>query len=178
MPTSSTYYCYQVTDSANTPVSTRLGDRPRRCNVTLAAQSLTPSSPTIDVEQSLTIAISWSGGSSTYTATLYSGSSLSCASDTTVVDTAPDLSEDIDDVLRLSHVNQRDYCATVTDSAATPATMSSPADLVTVNPVLSEAAISPSSPSIDSAQSITLTASPSRRYHPLRLPVVPPPLTA
>ena len=103
--------------------------------------------------------VSWSGGTPTYTVSLYSGLSLSCASDTTLVGTTPGLSG-VSTTFPLSPTSPTYYCATVTDSATTPMAAISSADHVTVNPVFSVGATTPVSPSIDSGQSITMTAHP------------------
>src|SRR5207247_10092659 len=53
------------------------------------------------------------------------------------------------------------YCYAVSDSAFAHATQPSATDLVTVNPILVAGDITPSNPTIDTGQSIVLTANPS-----------------
>ncbi|MDE1871665.1 MAG: hypothetical protein KGI06_05510, partial [Candidatus Micrarchaeota archaeon] len=57
--------------------------------------------------------------------------------------------------------NAFQYNVIVTDSAATPTTVNSITNTIKVNPVLLAGSITPSSPLIDSGQSVTLTANPS-----------------
>jgi sugar lactone lactonase YvrE len=158
-PASSTYYCYQVTDSANTPVSVTSATALVTVNAALGTPGLTPSLPAVDAGQSLVMTVSWAGGTSTYTVTLYSGTSSACVADTTVVGFAPSVSGS-STTFSVSPASNTYYCAIVTDSAPTRMTTASSADSVAVNPILTAGAIAPVSPTIDLGQSVTLTANP------------------
>ena len=132
----------------------------------LVAGAITPSSPTIDSGQSITLSASWSGGTSTFTVKWYSGTSATCSSDTTVVATHSSLSASPDS-LAVSPTSNTYYCATITDSASIPATVTDAAVQVNVNSALVAGTITPGAPAIDSGQSITLTSHPSGGTTPI-----------
>src|SRR2546427_1463969 len=150
-PSANTYYCYTATDaSASTQSSsTDLVS----VNPVLVAGAVTPPSPAIDNGQSITLIANPSGGTSPYHYQWYSSANQACPG-TPMVSTA---------TLSASPTTSTYYCYTVTDSSTgTPAvSVTSAAFLVTVNPALAAGAITPSTPSIDSGQSITLTANSS-----------------
>ncbi len=156
-PATSTYYCYTVTDgSTGTPaVSVTSAAFLVTVNPALVAGSITPSSPSIDSGQSITLTANPSGGTTPYQYQWYSGISASCTSDNTPLGTAS--------TQPVFPTSLTYYCYRVTDSSigAPTATPASAADLVTVNSALVAGAITPSSPIIDSGQSIALTAKPS-----------------
>jgi len=161
-PTSSTYYCYTVKDaSTGTPAASATSATTRvTVSAALATPTISPSSRTIDSGQSITLTVSWSGGTSTYTVKLYGSSTSSCSSASTLISTTSAVSG-TSTPFPVSPTTNTYYCATVTDSANSSfTTPASSADLVTVNTALVANAISPSAPKIDSGQSITLTANP------------------
>ncbi len=156
-PTSSTYYCYVVKDaSTGTPAASATSATDHvTVNPALSAGAITPAAPTIDSGQTITLTANPSGGTTPYSYQWYSGSSATCSSDTTKVGTTS--------TLLVSPTSSTYYCYVVKDtSTGTPtASATSATDHVTVNPALSAGAITPSAPTIDSGQSITLTANPS-----------------
>src|SRR3989441_1624115 len=122
-------------------------------NPALVPGAVTPSAPTIDTGQSITLGANSSGGTAPYHYQWYSGVSASCSSDTTLLGaTATQV---------VSPNANTYYCYPVTASAFPPATQSSAADLVTVAPTLVAGPISPSGPTIDTGQSVILTSNPS-----------------
>ncbi len=167
-PTSSKYYCAKVTDSAHSPESssTTAADLVSAYPI-LAAGTPVLSPFTVDAGQTATVTatISWSGGASPYAVVLYSGSSSSCASDTTVVAVSGSnpqsgiAGKSTNFSFAFSGSNTY-YCAKVTDSATTPVSVTSSSVIFTVNPALT-ASMSPASPTIDSGQSVVLTVQPS-----------------
>ncbi len=132
--------------------------------LSVPADVLSPSE--IDTGQSAAIAatVTWSGGTSPYAVTLYSGTSTTCSSDTTVVSTTTGVVGPTTTFNFNAPTSTTEYCVSVKDSATVPVTTTSLAQF-TVDPALN-AAISPASPHIDSGQSITLTAVPSQGTQP------------
>ena len=152
-PSVSTTYSYRVTDSAFSPVSQCSSGNTVTVNPALVAGAVTPATPKIDNGQSITLVANPSGGTAPYSFQWYSGASAICTSDTTLLGTT------VSQVV--SPTANTYYCYGVTDSAFMHVNQFSVTDLVTVNPILMPGSITPASPTIDSGQSITLTASPS-----------------
>jgi hypothetical protein len=152
-PTSTTTYYYQVTDSAFSPISLCSPGDTVTVGAALTAGAITPSEPSIDIGQSITLTANPSGGTGALGYQWFSGSSAVCASDVTALGTAA--------TQLVSPIVSTYYCYSVTDTSTDAPEVSSSTDLVTVNPEMSAGAITPSSPSIDSGQSVTLTSNPS-----------------
>ncbi|MDG6990537.1 MAG: hypothetical protein JRM99_03860, partial [Nitrososphaerota archaeon] len=164
-PTISTYYCAVITDSAAGTPAQSVTDAAIIITVNSGFSSTTVNifpSASIDSGQSVTLSASWTGGTSTFIVTWYSGGSATCSADTTLVSTHSGLSGS-PDTQSVSPTSNTYYCAVITDSAGgTPAQSATDAAvLVTVDTALSAGAITPASPTIDSGQSVTLTAHPS-----------------
>jgi sugar lactone lactonase YvrE len=155
VPSSTTTYSYRVTDSSSSQVSRcSAGDTVTvTSNTLLTAGEITPVAPSIDTGQSLVLAANPSGGTAPYSYQWYSGSNAACSSDTTLLGTGQ--------TQAVSPTSSIYYCYQLTDSEATPQSHTSGTDLVTVDPDVSAGAITPSGPTIDSGQSVTLTANPS-----------------
>ncbi len=167
-PSSTTYYCATVTDSAVSGESAfTTSAAVVTVDPTLAALMLTLSPPAIDSGQSatLTATVAWSGGASPYSVTLFSGTSSVCSSDTNVVSSNTGVVGTTTTFSLGAPGSTTHYCATVTDSANSPVIMTTSVAVFTVNSALS-ATISPASPTIDNGQSITLTAVPSQGTSP------------
>jgi hypothetical protein len=124
----------------------------------LTAGSITPSAPGIDSGQSISLSASWTGGTSTYTVTWYSGGSANCAGDTTVVATHTGVSASPDTESVAPTANTH-YCAVITDSSTPVQSATDAAITVTVYSALTAGSIAPPAPVIDSGQSVTLSAS-------------------
>ncbi len=164
-PASNTYYCVAVKDSA-VPTSTSSSTSFFAVNPALAPHAPAIIPAFLDTGQSSTIsaAASWTGGTAPYTVTLRSGSSTSCASDTTVVavlsssNPQTGLTGTSASFSFASPGSTRNYCISVKDSSATPATVLSTTSALTFNPVL-VAGLAPLSPAgIDSGQTTVVTA--------------------
>ena len=103
----------------------------------------TASSVTLSAAPPITLTASWSGGTPPYTATWYTGSSATCASDTTVVSTSNSVSSPASNVI--APTSNAFYCLSITDSSApSHLTSNSPADYVTIYPPLVAGMIRPS----------------------------------
>ena len=89
-----------------------------------SAISTSASPSTIDIGQSSSISLSWSGGTPDYTIKYYSGSSPSCASDTILVATHSGISS-ANDLLTVTPSSSSYYCASITDSATSPSSVTS-----------------------------------------------------
>ena len=128
-------------------------------NPALTVGSVTPASLTIDSGQGITLTDTWSGGTPPYTVKWYTGpAGNTCAEDSTNVLATHSSISGTTDTLSVSPTTTNSYCIGVTDSASTPATQLSANAIVNVNNALSVGAILPSSPTINSGQSITLNA--------------------
>ena len=136
--TSTTTYCVEVTDSL---VSTATALVTVTVNSALGV-SVAPTAPTIDSGQTVTLTATGSGGSGGYSYAWYlstcSGSSLSTINPYTT----PSLT------------STTTYCVKVTDSLVSTATA---LVTVTVNSALG-VSVAPTAPTIDSGQTVTLTA--------------------
>ncbi|MBI3840609.1 MAG: hypothetical protein HY297_01415, partial [Thaumarchaeota archaeon] len=172
-PNSTTIYCATITDSALVPesASTDLGAQVTVHAPLSATVTLSPSG--IDTGQAATITatVTVPGGTTPYTITLFSGSSNTCSSDTTVVavtlltNPRTGVTAKTTTFTFVAPTVATKYCATVVDSADTPETASSPVVTFTINLALA-AVINPSTPSIDSGQGITLTAAATKGTTP------------
>ncbi|MGD0397114.1 MAG: hypothetical protein ABSB26_09460, partial [Nitrososphaerales archaeon] len=129
------------------------------------ALTLTPSAINTGYTGTITASVTWSGGTSPYSVTLYSGTSTTCSSDTTVVSTQSGVAGASAAFSLTAPGFTTHYCATVTDSAPVPVAATASFAVLTVNPALM-ITISPASPTIDSGQSITLNATPSNGVSP------------
>ena len=159
-PSSSTYYCAVVKDSASTPATVPTSTLLFAVNPSLGTVFLVTSPTVLDSGQSTTVTatVTWSGGTSPYTVTLYSGSSSSCSSDTIIVSKTSVAVASATFSSLTSPLSTTYYCATVTDAGAPPLTLPSATSLLTVNPVLSVGTLVISPLAIDSGQSTTVTA--------------------
>ncbi len=123
----------------------------------LTFSSLSPSSPSIDSGQSVTLTVSWLGGVSPFTVNWLSGtssSSLSLLSSHTGI-----ISSSLSDSLSVAPTSNTYYSANIIDSSTPPNVVSSPVDLITVNPALSTPSISASSTALVTGQSVTFSSS-------------------
>jgi hypothetical protein len=167
-PTSTTSYSVKVADSSvGTPAASACAPVTVTVNPALSTPALSLSPSSIDSGQTVSISakVTWSGGTSSYTVTLYSGSSSTCSSDTTVVGSQVGVVGRSATFSTGSLGSTTYYCATVTDSATPPQTGKTSAAPFTVNSALT-ATVTPVSPAIDTGQSITLTANPSQGTSP------------
>ena len=166
LPTSTAYYCVFVKDGAAAPE-----------NVASSSGTLVTVNPgvtptvslpvsAIDTGQTATVTatVTWTGGTSPYSVTLYSGTSTTCTSDTTKVAVLSPGVNPQTGVTGGSAVFKftapaatTQYCASVKDQATTSVTVYSVAVQFTVNGALA-ASISPAAPIIDNGSSITLSA--------------------
>ncbi len=141
------YYCVEVTDTsthdvAYTNVATITVDP-------ALAVTITPAAPSIDPGQNITLTANPTGGTGEDSYAWYAGATCSGTGlGTNQSYTTPALSADTT------------YCVAATDSAYQPATATA-TDTVTVSSASLSVSISPYAPSIDSGQTVTLTANPS-----------------
>ncbi|MGC2789674.1 MAG: hypothetical protein WA547_06420 [Thermoplasmata archaeon] len=145
----------QVTDGASSPESaTSPASSTVTVNSAFSAGSVSPSSPSIDSGQSITLSTNPSGGTTPYSYQWYSSAkgSGACDAGTTHGTGATQV---------VTPSATTHYCYTASDSSHPPVMQSSSWDGVTVNPALSSGAASPGSPTIDFGQSITLSGNPA-----------------
>ena len=170
-PTTTTYYCGTVAGAKGSSAVSAIVTV--KVNPALVPPTLVLSPPGIDTGQTVTIkaTVSWVGGSSPYTVTLYSGSNSTCAQNTAkavVLSGSNPLSSLTGTSTTFSvkdPISTVYYCAVVTDSASVPHTLTSSPESFDVNRALS-VGISPSRPTVDSGQTATLTAVPSQGTQP------------
>ena len=122
-------------------------------NPDLSTLSLTPSNPSIDSGQSVTFTSTWSGGTTDYTAKLYSSSTSTCNTGSTLFQTLSYLTSGSASFTAVSPNSTTYYCIFVTDSATTPTSATSGTDLINVNPALGTPTLS-SSPTLPSTQAV------------------------
>jgi hypothetical protein len=151
-------YAFVTEQEANTLVVVNLANlfSTVTVNPALGPASLAPANTVgIDNGQSLTFTATWSGGTSAFTANLFSGNSASCNSDITLVQsitgaTAPQAFNTV------SPTSNTYYCAKITDH--TGATTNT----VTTNVIVYNAMITPSitplNPFLDSGESVTFNS--------------------
>src|SRR5438093_1856760 len=138
-PTSTETYSYKITDSSEgTPSASQCSSSDTVVvNPALAAGAISPSGPTIDSGQSISIASHASGGTLPLSYQWYSDSSclepISGATSSTYM---------------ASPTTTTSYSYRVTDSAYSPKPLCSTGNLVTVSPTLAAGDITPSTPSI------------------------------
>ncbi|MGC2289656.1 MAG: hypothetical protein WA688_07360 [Thermoplasmata archaeon] len=146
--TVSTTYCVAVTDSAYTP-ATATATATVTVGGTAFTVSITPSAPAIDSGQTAQLTAHPSGGTGADTYAWYSGAGCTGSVEGTAqVYESPALTE------------TANFCVAATDSAPVPATTTATAT-VTVSASRLTVTITPVAPSIDSGQTVQLTAHPS-----------------
>lgn len=123
---------------------------------TLSTPTISPSSKTIDTGQNVTLSSTWTGGTADYTAKLYSSSTSSCSSSSTLVQTLSSLTTHNATFSEVSPTSATYYCIYVTDS--TPATKNSANSEIIVNPSLGTPSVYVSKNTIKEGQIQTLTA--------------------
>ncbi len=120
--------------------------------------TLTTTGATIDNGQSNTITANWIGGAPNFTVTLFSGSSATCSSDTTVANTASGVSGQSTTFV-VSPTSSTYYCIGVKDSASTAVSANQvTAVQIVVNAVPSVSQPTPTSAKVDVGQTQTITA--------------------
>ena len=156
-------FLLQVTDNSSTPQTVNSKPVYVMVNPALSVPALALSPVMIDIGQTVTVTakVTWSGGTPTYSVTLYSGTSGTCSSDTTVVGTPTEVtgtSTTFSFIPTSSMSSTTYYCAKVTDSLESSKLSTSAS--FTVNPGLT-ATISPNPLQVDSGQSGTMKATPN-----------------
>jgi len=115
-PTSATYYCIFVTDSASIPVTVNSINSEVTVNPALSTPTISPSNPTIDSGQSVSFTTAWSGGTPTYGASLYSSPTSTCNQQSTLVQQQIGLSSSQTTFNPVSPNANTYYCTYVTDN--------------------------------------------------------------
>ena len=130
-------------------------------NPQLLANEITPQAPSIDTGQSLTLTSNAVGGTTAYSYKWYTNIAGNPACNAANVITGQTGS-----TISVSPTTSNSYTYQVTDSASTNEVVCSAADTVTVSAsALSAGAVTPSLPSIDNGQSITLTSTHQEERH-------------
>lgn len=154
--TAAGYYCYVVTDSSSAgPVSMGSAWDPVNVNGPLVAKPITPSTPAIDQGQSLVLHSAASGGTAplSYLWEDSISNSTPCSAGT---------ASGTGQNATVSPTASTYYCYIVNDSSpAGSVSVSSPWNLVTVNPALVAGPVTPAQPNITAGSSVTLSAHPS-----------------
>ncbi len=145
---------FTVTDGVSGSASTT-----NTFGVNSLMSSLSTSGGTIDNGQSYTIPVSWTGGTPNFAVTLFSGSSSTCSSDTTVANTASGVS-DQSTTFVVSPSSSTYYCIGVNDSASVANTANQvTAVQIVVNPAISITSAWSSNNIADQSQYETITGS-------------------
>ena len=145
-----------VTDSSQSPITLNsILTAKIYINATLVAGAITPSSPTTDSGQSVTLTAHPSAGTPAYSYAWYTHSG---SAGTGSCNAANVISGQISSTISVSPTTTNSYTYQVTDSAVSPETACSSSDTVTVNSALGTPSISPSSAqSYDTGQIITFS---------------------
>ncbi|MDE1822653.1 MAG: hypothetical protein KGI98_17590, partial [Euryarchaeota archaeon] len=161
-PTSTTYYCSTITDSSGAGAVTTTTATPVVITVSsaLGVPTLSPGSETIDSGQSVPFSVSWTGGTSSFTAKLDTSTSSSSCTGLVLVQTIASASSP-QAFTAVTPTSTTYYCATITDSSGAGAvtTTTTMPVTITVNAALGAPTLSPGSESIDSGQSVSFSAS-------------------
>ena len=144
-PTSLTTYYYKVGDSAKVPTSACSAGDPVTVNSILYANVITPTSPSIDLGQPITLTSNAAGGSPPYTVYWYSQALCSG----TLLNTGTSYT--------FSPTTSNTYYYKVVDQTAAFNCIST-GDTVTVDPTLFANSITPPSATIDSGMGVLLTS--------------------
>ena len=147
-PVSTTTYSFNSVDSATTNSIVCSNSNTVNVNGALNAGPITPSTPTIDVGQQVTLNSAPSGGTPSYHINWFSAAGCSAVNFLTQAAT-----------YAASPGSSTTYSYNVVDSATTPSqACTASGDLVTVNPTLSAGLLTESNTAIDSGQATTLTS--------------------
>ena len=126
-PTATSYYTYNVIDSATTPVVACSASDMVTVNPSLVANAPTASLSSVVYWGSTTLTAQPSGGTTPYTAyQWYSGSSATCSSDTPISGATSST------YTQTNFPSKTYYCYTVTDSAYSPSNVMSSTTLVSL----------------------------------------------
>ena len=107
-----------VTDSASTPaMANSVKSGTITLNPALGTPTISPSNPTIDSGQSVTFTSSWTGGTPTYGASLYSSPTSTCNTQSTLVQQDIGLSSNTVTFSSLTPSASTYYCIYITDNA-------------------------------------------------------------
>jgi YVTN family beta-propeller protein len=130
-----------VTDSHPTTINS-IYSSAFTVNTALTIPSITPSNPTINSGQSVTFSSTWSGGTPTYGASLYSSQTSNCNQQSTLIQ--QDISLSVNTVVfsQVTPLENTYYCVFVTDNTPNSYSLSASIPSGFSNP--SEAAFSPS----------------------------------
>ena len=115
-PTSTTYYCVKITDSSvSSPESVYTATTKITVNPDLSTPLISPSNILIDAGQSATLTYSWTGGTPTYVASIYSSPTATCSANSNLVERQTGLNANS---VSFSILPASDtyYCAFVTDN--------------------------------------------------------------
>lgn len=130
--TNPTYYCVGITDSAYSPVTGYSSTSTITVNPALGTPTLSPSTTTLDSGQPMTFSATWSGGTSTYKAVLYSSPTITCTASSTLVQTITPATSP-QNFAAVFPTSTTYYCVVITDGATTPASTTSGYSTVTVD---------------------------------------------
>jgi hypothetical protein len=144
------YFELNVTDSSGMPATVTSNAATITVSGALAAGPITPSVPSIDAGQSVTLNSQPSGGATPYSVTWYTAAGAGACS-------TSDISVSTGLTFSPSPTTSTYYCYIVTDSESPPVSVASSTDLVTVNPALTPPKISVSPTTIGKGQSAKLS---------------------
>ena len=116
-PTTTNSYCIIVEDSESPQVTQSSSNDVITVYPDLSVPSITPSNPAIDSGQQITFTASWSGGTPTYGASLYSSPTATCNQQSTLVQQDIGLSSTSVTFSAVSPASTTYYCVFVTDNS-------------------------------------------------------------
>ena len=114
--TSNTYYCAEITDSAETPESVYTPTFKVTVNPDMSNVSMVPSNPKIDLGQPIAFTASWTGGTPPYSASLYSSTTSTCNQQSTLIQQDIEISSNSITFSTVSPTSNTYYCTYITDN--------------------------------------------------------------
>ena len=115
-PATANSYCAGVTDNAFSPVTQLSSNVVVTINPPLSVPTISPSNPTIDSGQPVQFTSTWTGGTPTYSVSLYSSSTNTCNQQSTLVQLDIGLSSNTVTFSSVTPSANTYYCVYVTDN--------------------------------------------------------------
>ena len=115
-PTSNTYYCAEITDSATTPESVYTQTLKVTVNPDMSNVYMVPSNPKIDLGQSIAFTTSWTGGTPPYSASFYYSTTSTCNQQSTLIQQDIGISSNSITFSTVSPTSNTYYCTYITDN--------------------------------------------------------------
>lgn len=154
--TSTTQYCYSVVDTSYGSTATYSAVDTVTVKGSLTAGPVTPTSPGVDLGQTITLTAAAGSGDPPYSYQWYYSTYPTCSATT-----ATPIVGQYNNTYTFVPGTSEYLCYAASDNSTGPPTVFSPGDLLTVNAPPVANAISPLTPTLDAGQHVHLTANPA-----------------